>query len=128
MPKALRNHNEYKMQNVPNGGSPARNYSDRGNASPNSRAYLERVEIDNRSIFVGNVPAGVTEFDIKELFGGYGTIDCVSIKDVNSKFDGKLALLFGSHQLTSLKVKSASTLLSSSLDLDLLPTALSLIR
>ena len=62
-------------------------FRSRGHASPAAKAYLDRVEIDNRSIFVGNVPAGTTERDIKELFGGYGTIDKITIKDVFSKYE-----------------------------------------
>jgi hypothetical protein len=75
------------MSSVLGVGSSHRNHQDRGHASPAARAYLDRVEIDNRSIFVGNVPAGTTEHEIMGLFGGYGTIDKITIKDVFSKYE-----------------------------------------
>jgi RNA recognition motif-containing protein len=81
------------MQNISGPGSPLHNFNDRDAISTPSRAYLDRVDVDNLSIFVGNLPRGITEHEIEELFGRYGTIDKITIKDVMSKYERELSRL-----------------------------------
>jgi hypothetical protein len=52
-----------------------------------ARAYLSRYETDRRSIFVGNLPLGTTEDQIKELFEPYGKVEEVIIRESASKFE-----------------------------------------
>ena len=125
MIKALRNSNEYKMVNLEGYGSPLKHLQDRKSASTPFKAYLDRVEVDNRSIFVGNLPSTATEDDLKALFGGYGTIEDITVRESFSKYNGKYFVPYCRSCLTSLKPLSASTLPSSSLDLELLPILLS---
>lgn len=89
MIKALRHHDEYMMQNVQGVGSPLKSFQERTSVSTPFKAYLDRVELDNRSIFTGNLPSTVTEDDIKELFGSYGTIEKITIRDSFSKYECK---------------------------------------
>lgn len=77
------------MKNVQGGGSSYKAHEDRTQIRTPARVYLDRVEVDNRSIFIGNLPTGVTENDIKELFSQYGAIEKITIKDSYSKFEGK---------------------------------------
>jgi hypothetical protein len=88
--KALRNNHEYKMYNLEGYGSPLKQGThDRRSISTQHNAYLDRVEIDNRSIFVGNLPASATETDLHGLFDTYGSILDISLRDSFSKFDCK---------------------------------------
>jgi RNA recognition motif-containing protein len=87
--KALRHSDEYQMQNAEGHGSSLKSGLERNTVSSPFKAYLDRLEVDNRSIFVGNLPSTVTEQEIQELFGGYGMIENVSIRDSTSKYEGK---------------------------------------
>lgn len=87
--EALRNSHEYKMHNLEGYGSPLKPLHDRRSTSTPYKAYLDRVEVDNRSIFVGNLPASATETDLQGLFDTYGSILDISLRDSFSKFDCK---------------------------------------
>lgn len=63
-------------------------------ATDAARAYLSRYETDRRSIFVGNLPLGITENQVKELFGPYGKVEEINLHESASKFERKsLSLL-----------------------------------
>jgi RNA recognition motif-containing protein len=55
-----------------------------------ARAYLSRYETDRRSIFVGNLPLGITNEQIKGIFEPFGKIEEIIIRDSASKFERKL--------------------------------------
>lgn len=93
MLKYFRNHHLYKMQNIAGYGSPPRTiYQDRSPSSVNARAYLARYDVDRRSIFVGNLPAGVTEDEIKQVFNQYGPIRDIMLRESPSRFACKLSI------------------------------------
>jgi RNA recognition motif-containing protein len=92
MIEALRHHDKYKMQNVQGVGSPLRSFQERTSVSTSFKTYLDRVELDNRSIFIGNLPNSVTDDDIINLFGDFGTIEKITIRDSLSKYDCKLTM------------------------------------
>lgn len=58
-------------------------------ANAATKAYLARYEVDRRSIFVGNLPVGTGEAQVKDLFESYGTIEEVTVREGISKFDSK---------------------------------------
>lgn len=89
--KAFRNHDIYKVQAIAGLGSPARNTDVRSPTGVDTaaRAYLARYEVDRRSIFVGNLPAGTTEDQIRSLFEQYGSIEDIIIRETVSKFECK---------------------------------------
>lgn len=77
------------MKSLEGYGSPFKHQNDRRSGTSPFKAYLDRVEVDNRSIFVGNLPSSATESDLKELFSSFGTIEDISLRDSFSKFDCK---------------------------------------
>jgi RNA recognition motif-containing protein len=88
--KAFRKHDMFKLQPINGLGSPARAANAvRSPSSDSARAYLARYEIDRRSIFVGNLPVGINEDEIKNIFEQYGQIQEIIIKESASKFEGK---------------------------------------
>lgn len=54
--------------------------------SPLNLSYEEKVEVDNRSIYVGNVDYGATAEELEQHFHGCGSINRVTI--LCNKFDG----------------------------------------
>ncbi|XP_075217016.1 poly(A) binding protein nuclear 1 isoform X2 [Lycorma delicatula] len=54
--------------------------------SPLSLSFEEKVEVDNRSIYVGNVDYGATAEELEQHFHGCGPINRVTI--LCNKFDG----------------------------------------
>ena len=60
-------------------------------ATDSARAYISRYEVDRRSIFVGNLPLGTTEQQIKDLFEPYGKIEEINLRENASKIDRKPA-------------------------------------
>ena len=86
--QAFRNHPLYKIQSIQGLASP--------NPSPislSARSYLARYEVDRRSIFVGNLPLGVTEGELTQLFEHYGHIEEVVIRDSPSKIERESRVL-----------------------------------
>jgi RNA recognition motif-containing protein len=79
----------FKLQPINGLGSPARAANAVRSPSDSARAYLARYEIDRRSVFVGNLPVGITEDEIKNIFEQYGQIQEIIIKESASKFEGK---------------------------------------
>lgn len=63
-------------------------------AVDSARAYLSRYETDRRSIFVGNLPLGTTEDQIKELFASYGKVEEIILRESASKFERKFTSSF----------------------------------
>lgn len=63
-------------------------------ATDSARAYLSRYEIDRCSIFVGNLPFGTTEQQIKDLFERHGKIEEIILRESTSKFERKSTLTF----------------------------------
>lgn len=60
------------------------------NVSSDERSFLEAHELDGRSIHVGNLPVGVTEAELRELFSRFGNILNVDIRQYPSKFEREL--------------------------------------
>lgn len=58
-----------------------------------TKAYLARYEVDRRSIFVGNLPLGATEQQIRDIFEHYGEIQEISIRENASKFERKWKII-----------------------------------
>lgn len=85
--KAFRNHDLYKLQSIAGLGSPARSNLRSPQPDPTARQYIARYEVDRRSIFVGNLPSGTTETQIRELFEEFGYIVEVIIRETVSKHD-----------------------------------------
>ncbi|KAG0650575.1 Regulator of IME2 4 [Hyphodiscus hymeniophilus] len=86
---AFRNHDMWKLVAIAGMNSSARGAINVRNliATDTARAYLSRYETDRRSIFVGNLPAGVTEDSIKKLFEPYGSIEEILLRETSSKFE-----------------------------------------
>ena len=63
-------------------------------ATDSARAYISRYEVDRRSIFVGNLPLGTTEQQIKDLFEPYGKVEEINLRESASKIDRKPASHF----------------------------------
>lgn len=57
-------------------------------ADADSHTFLERYEVDRRSIFVGNLPMGVSEYDVAALFDQFGRILNVHLMAQPSKHPG----------------------------------------
>lgn len=55
-------------------------------ASPLNMSFEEKMEVDNRSIYVGNVDYGATAEELEQHFHGCGSINRVTI--LCNKFDG----------------------------------------
>lgn len=92
--KTFRNHDVWKLVAIAGMHSPVRgsfNHSIRTSpsATDSARAYLSRYETDRRSVFVGNLPVGATEDEIRKLFAAYGEIEEIIIRDSTSKFERK---------------------------------------
>jgi RNA recognition motif-containing protein len=85
--KAFRNHELYKLQAIAGLASPSRAAPSRSPSKAENRAYLERYEVDRRSVFVGNLPLGTTETQLLQLFEHYGTIDHIILRETASKFE-----------------------------------------
>jgi hypothetical protein len=89
--KAFRNNDQWKLvaiaalqraaPGIPRGASPE--------VVDASVAYIHRYEADRTSIFVGNLPVGITEEQIKEIFEPYGPIVEIILRESVSKFDGQ---------------------------------------
>lgn len=86
----LRDSNEWNFQAKGNGNN--------GDSTPVSakppvkitaKAYLESYEIERRSIFVGNLPATVTEGQLQDLFGHLGQIINITVNRRPSVREGK---------------------------------------
>jgi RNA recognition motif-containing protein len=58
-------------------------------ANAATKAYLARYEVDRRSIFVGNLPVGTVEAQIRDLFESYGTIEEITVREGLSKFESE---------------------------------------
>lgn len=54
-----------------------------------ARAYLSRYETDRRSIFVGSLPVGTTEDEVRELFTTYGEIVSILVRHSTSRSERK---------------------------------------
>ena len=85
----MRNHEEFKMSSVAHLTPPASREQAHQVEAANTRAYLSRYEVDRRSIFVGNLPLGTTDQEIRGLFQYYGMIEAVTVRESLSRFDGK---------------------------------------
>jgi RNA recognition motif-containing protein len=86
--QAFRNHDVYKIHAVAGlASTPPRPVRISGNSSAD-REYLDRYEVDRRSIFVGNLPMSITEAQISQLFEHYGTINSIVIREAPSKYEG----------------------------------------
>lgn len=55
-------------------------------ASPLNMSFEEKMEVDNRSIYVGNVDYGATAEELEQHFHGCGSINRVTI--LCNKYDG----------------------------------------
>ncbi|RDW77401.1 hypothetical protein BP6252_05454 [Coleophoma cylindrospora] len=77
------NHPLYAMHLVAPNKSP--NAAALARADAESRVFLEKYEVDRRSVFVGNLPVGVSEYDIAGLFSEFGSIRNVHVMDQPSK-------------------------------------------
>jgi len=85
--QVFRNHELYKLQAIAGLASPSRAVPSRSPSTPENRAYLERYEVDRRSIFVGNLPLGTTETQLFQLFEHCGTVDHIILRETASKFE-----------------------------------------
>jgi hypothetical protein len=56
-------------------------------SDPADRAYLERYHADRSSIFIGTLPADVTEGQLRQIFEPFGPIVEVLIKVTPSRYD-----------------------------------------
>ncbi len=70
-----------------NMGSPARQ-GRFTTSDPSARQYLDTYEVDKRSVFVGNLPADVTEGELQEIFQRFGGIVQVTLHKNDSTVDG----------------------------------------
>jgi RNA recognition motif-containing protein len=87
--QAFRNHDVYKIHAVAGMAQTPPRPSRHASTSSADRDYLDRYEVDRRSIFVGNLPMSTTEAQIAQLFEQYGTINNVVVREATSKYDGK---------------------------------------
>lgn len=69
-----------------NMGSPARQ-GRLTTSDPAARQYLDTYEIDKRSIFVGNLPADITEDELQEIFQPFGEVVQVTLHKNDSTVD-----------------------------------------
>jgi len=51
---------------------------------------MEQYAVDRRSIYVGNLPTGTTESQVREIFQDYGEIARVLLRESTSKYERKL--------------------------------------
>lgn len=79
------------MQSIAGLGSPGRGTPARTPPQSDTvaRAYIARYELDRRSIFVGNLPAGTTIHQVNDLFVQFGQIEEILLRETTSKFDGQ---------------------------------------
>ncbi|KAI9641076.1 hypothetical protein NHQ30_010504 [Ciborinia camelliae] len=83
---AFRNHDLYKLQPIAGLAAPAQQSQPAAEVDSN-KAYLARYDVDRRSIFVGNLPLGTSEQQIRGLFEHYGEIQDISLRENASKFE-----------------------------------------
>ncbi|RDL31520.1 uncharacterized protein BP5553_09729 [Venustampulla echinocandica] len=93
---AFRNHNVYKMLDLADIDSPIRRRVHTTTSASQARAYNSAYEHERSTVFVGNLPGNISEQQIQELFGEYGSIVEITIRECNSKFnpDQRLCLAF----------------------------------
>lgn len=58
------------------------------NCSSVASQYLQRYDVDRRSVFVGNLPQGITRGDLKEIFCAHGDIIEVEVISRESIHEG----------------------------------------
>lgn len=75
-----------EQRQYPNSVAPAR--TSQGDSS---------LEVDERSIFLGSLPYGVTEDEIRDLFAPFGTIVSCSIISKHMLGKSNIALNVGNH-------------------------------
>ncbi|ESZ90545.1 hypothetical protein SBOR_9068 [Sclerotinia borealis F-4128] len=83
---AFRNHDLYKLQPIAGLAAPAQQSPSAAEVDA-TKAYLARYDVDRRSIFVGNLPLGTSEQQIRGLFEHYGEIQDISLRENASKFE-----------------------------------------
>ncbi|KAF7913933.1 uncharacterized protein EAF01_000339 [Botrytis porri] len=83
---AFRNHELYKLQPIAGLAAPAQQSPPAAEVDA-TKAYLARYDVDRRSIFVGNLPLGTSEQQIRGLFEHYGDIQDISLRENASKFE-----------------------------------------
>ena len=75
------------MQPIAGLVSPTKQIVQSSPETASGRAYLARYDIDRRSIFVGNLPLGTSELQIRQLFEPFGVILDVIVRENASKFE-----------------------------------------
>ncbi|KAA8576051.1 hypothetical protein EYC84_006214 [Monilinia fructicola] len=83
---AFRNHDLYKLQPIAGLAAPVQQSPSAAEVD-STKAYLARYDVDRRSIFVGNLPLGTSEQQIRGLFEHYGSIQDISVRENASKFE-----------------------------------------
>lgn len=78
-----------------------------------ARAWLDSHALDQRSVFVGNLPVDCTEEQIKSLFVKYGTVLFVGLHKQDSLVDGKSSVSYFSLTLTDFQQRPPSAALHS---------------
>lgn len=86
--QAFRSHDLYKLQPIAGLATPAQQSPPAAEVDA-TKAYLARYDVDRRSIFVGNLPLGTSEQQIRGLFEHYGEIQDISLRENASKFERK---------------------------------------
>lgn len=72
--------------------SPVRRRVHATTSTSQARAYNTAYEHERSTAFVGSLPSDITEEQLEELFGEYGTIEEITIRECNSKYNGQSAL------------------------------------
>lgn len=89
---AYRNHELYKLHAVAGMASPSK--PGKNPVDNADRIWLARYEVDRRSIFVGNIPAGTTEDQLAEIFEPYGSIASIVLRESPSRYDAQEKFCF----------------------------------
>ncbi|KAH8588346.1 hypothetical protein B0O99DRAFT_728700 [Bisporella sp. PMI_857] len=93
----LRNHGVYRFTAIPQTGFPQvpATISPRsGTANSSANIYIARYEIDRRTLFCGNLPAGTIEAEVHDLFAEYGHVKVVAVRETASKYEPTEKLCF----------------------------------
>ncbi|RDW63853.1 hypothetical protein BP5796_10355 [Coleophoma crateriformis] len=101
------NHPHYAMRLVAPHKSPKTASIARADAE--SRVFLEKYEVDRRSVFVGNLPGGVSGYDIGGLFSEFGSIRNVQVMDQPSKHPEGGQYLFAFVEFTTVESAQRAT-------------------
>jgi len=90
--QALRDHHEFRLvQQTHTNFTPVRVESARRPTHLEAKSYLDRYDVDRRSIFVGNLPQNIQQEQLQERFGRFGAVRKAEVIRRRSNREGKVS-------------------------------------